>query len=183
MTLSVCWLLDERADRSVRALWRRLEDAGVGTLLSHTHGRHVPHLTAASLTAADRDALRRGLTARPSPPVVLRFDALGAFPRARCWLAAPPSVALLRQHAEVVGVVQDSGAVVHDHYLPGGWLPHLTLAPRLRLAQLPTVARRVNEVLPLPATLTRLALVDTATGEVDVLRPVSERPAGSAGAC
>lgn len=171
MTLSVCWLLDPRADLAVRALWRRLEAAGVGTLLTHTHGRHVPHLTAASLVETDRNALRGVLRATTTTTVELRFDALGAFPRARCWLAAPPSLQLLRLHADLLAAVESTGAVVHDHYLSGRWLPHLTLAPRLRLAQLPVVAERVNEVLPLPATLVRLAVVDTATGEVEVCEP------------
>lgn len=183
MTLSVCWLLDARAEHAVRALWRRLEEAGVGTLASHTHGRHVPHLTLAALQECDRAAVRGSLRSDSWAPVELRFDALGAFPRARCWLAAAPSVRLLERHAAVVRAARTAGAVVHPHYLPGAWLPHLTLAPRLRLAQLPTVAERVNEVLPLPATLERLAVVDTATGEVEVLSPVSDRRAGSAGAC
>ncbi len=37
MALAVCLLLDARADAAVRGLWRRLEAAGVPTLLSHTH--------------------------------------------------------------------------------------------------------------------------------------------------
>jgi hypothetical protein len=88
MALSVCLLPDETGERAVRRLWHRLEGAGVPTLLSHTHGRHVPHLT---------------------------------------------------------------------------------LAPRLTLAQLPLVAGKVNEVPPLTVVWTRTAVVHTRTGEVELL--------------
>ena len=50
------------------------------------------------------------------------------------------------------------------HYEPGTWVPHLTLAPRLHLNDLPVVAKLVYDVLPLSATLADLALIDTSTG-------------------
>jgi hypothetical protein len=49
MALAVCLLFDRRTDRILRGLWDRLEDLGVPTLKSHTHGRHVPHLSLAVL--------------------------------------------------------------------------------------------------------------------------------------
>jgi hypothetical protein len=45
MALALCLLLDRRSDALVRELWKRLEENGIPTLLSHTHGRHVPHLS------------------------------------------------------------------------------------------------------------------------------------------
>ena len=76
MSLSVCLLLDDRSDRAVRQLWRRLEDAGLTTLLSHTHGRHVPHLTLASLLSYDLEEVRAALTERPQrEPTDLHLDA------------------------------------------------------------------------------------------------------------
>jgi hypothetical protein len=44
VALAVCLLFDPDTDRAIRQLWATLEDAGIGTLLSHTHRRHVPHL-------------------------------------------------------------------------------------------------------------------------------------------
>lgn len=165
MALSVCLLLDERSDRAVRSLWRRLEDAGVPTLLSHTHGRHLPHLTFASLLEHDLDAVGAALRRLPAQrATAVSFDALGMFRRSRCWLGLAPSPELvLRQHA-VVAAARGTGARVHRSYERGEWMPHLTLAPRLHLERLPVVARHVFEVLPLAATLERAALVDTATG-------------------
>jgi 2'-5' RNA ligase len=166
MTLSVCLTLDAPSDRAVRGLWQRLEDAGVPTLLSHTHGRHVPHLTLASLRAWDLDAVVHELTKHPAPPPQLvHFDALGMFRRSRCWLVPAPTQELLAHQEVVSDAVRRTGADLHRHYEPGTWVPHVTLAPRLRLADLATAAKHVYDVLPMTATLDGLTLIETATGQ------------------
>ncbi len=170
VSLTVCLLLDPEAEAAVRRLWRRLEEDGVPTLLSHTHGRHVPHLTYASLRRSDAvqvyDALLR---LEERPPVALHFDGLGTFRRSRCWLAPAVSPDLAERQARVVRAVAETGADVHRHYRPGEWIPHLTLAPRLHLGDLPVVAAAVYAVLPLTALVSTAALVDTTTGEVRLL--------------
>ena len=165
MTLSVCLTLDANADRAVRALWQRLEDAGVATLLSHTHGRHVPHLTLASLRAWDLETVQRELSdQRVELPEDVYFDALGMFRRSRCWLLPAPTSDLLQGQRAVVDAVRRSGADLHRHYEPGHWVPHLTLAPRLHLRDLSVVAARVYDVLPISATFSPITLIDTSTG-------------------
>ena len=135
------------------------------TLLTHTHGRHVPHLTYASLRSYDLDAVTRSLVDLPAAaPLTLHFDGFGTFRRSRCWLAPAASPELVRRQEAVVEAVLDADADLHRHYRPGHWLPHLTLAPRLRLPDLPVVAACVYDVLPIVATVTRTALVDTSTG-------------------
>jgi 2'-5' RNA ligase len=170
VALSVCLLLDGRADRTLRSLWQRLEVAGVRTLQSHTHGHHLPHLTLASLLDYDLASVRAALGNRPvaqPEPVVL--DALGMFRRSRCWIGLAPSAAILERQQAAVEAVRAVGARVHRSYEPGVWVPHVTLAPRLRLEQLPVVARHVFEVLPVEATIERAALVDTTTGTLHPL--------------
>lgn len=170
MSLSVCLLLDEAADRTVRRLWQRLEDDGIPTLRSHTHGHHVPHLTFASLLSYDVQEVRAALEALPAPGrTVLHFDALGLFRRSRCWLVPGLTSGFLARQEAVIDAIGDTGAELHRHYRPGEWLPHLTLAPRLRLEQLPAVAGRAYEILPLTATASRAALVETATGTIHEL--------------
>ena len=61
MALAVCLLFDRRTDRLVRQLWERLEAQGVATLLTHTHGRHHPHLSYAVLRDGDPDSVRAAL--------------------------------------------------------------------------------------------------------------------------
>lgn len=165
MTLAVCLLLDSRAEAALRRLWRRLEDAGVQTLLTHTHRRHVPHLTWAALRDYDLDAVRDALEALPQPsPVSLHLDAFGTFRRTRCWLAPAVTGALVERQAAVVSAVAATGAELHRHYLPGSWIPHVTLAPRLRLGDLATVAAQVYDVLPVEAVGETTVLIDTSTG-------------------
>jgi 2'-5' RNA ligase len=183
VSLSVCLLLDDPADRVVRRLWQRLEEAGVPTLLTHTHGRHVPHLTLASLTAYDLAAVHAAVSALPAAgPFGTQVTALGTFPRSRAWLAPTVTTGLLEHQGRVVDAVRATGAEVHPHYRPGAWLPHLTLAPRLTLDRLAVVAGTVNDVLPLTAVLSRTALVQTRTGEVTIPASTSDqvcRPGGS----
>jgi len=166
VTLSVCLTLDAAAERAVRALWQRLEETGIATLLTHTHGRHIPHLTLASLRAWDLEPVQKELSEQPLElPQVVRFDALGMFRRSRCWLVPAANPALLHDQQTVVDAVRRTGADLHRHYEPGRWVPHLTLAPRLHLKDLPVVAARVYDVLPISATLTEITLIDTSTGE------------------
>ena len=165
MALSVCLLPDAASDLLVRTLWRRLEAVGITTLLRHTHGRHVPHLTFASLRRYDLDEVSQALGPFPDAgPTTLPFDALGMFRRSRCWLVPAASGDLVARQERVVDAVVATGADLHRNYEPGAWTPHVTLAPRLHLDQLPVVARATFEVLPLTLTFDRAALVDTSTG-------------------
>ena len=165
MALAVCLLLDARTDRALRQLWDRLEDAGITTLRSHTHGRHVPHVSYAVVRSWDLAEVEQAVTALPDRgPVELHFDALGMFRRSRSWLVpAVPADLMPRQH-DVVEAVVDTGADLHRHYQPGLWVPHCTLAPRVRLEQLSTLAALVYDVLPVHAKADRAALVDSGTG-------------------
>jgi len=63
VALAVCLLFDRRSERAVRALWDRVEEQGVGSLRSHTHGRHVPHMSYAVLRRWDHAAVTEALVA------------------------------------------------------------------------------------------------------------------------
>jgi 2'-5' RNA ligase len=165
MALAVCLLFDERTNRALRRLWDRLEDLDVPTLRSHTHGRHLPHLSYAVLRDWRLDEVRDRVEALPSgPPLDLHFDALGTFRRGRSWLVpAVTSDVALRQE-RVVAAVTAAGADLHKHYVPGVWVPHCTVAPRVPLTVLPVLAAAVYDVLPLQARADHAALVDSGTG-------------------
>lgn len=170
MALAVCLLFDARSELALRGLWQRLEDTGVPTLLSHTHGRHVPHLSYAVLRDWDLDKVEDALDLVPDEgPMVLHFDALGMFRRSRTWLVPAVTSDIARRQERVVDAVESTGADLHQHYRPGVWVPHCTLAPRTTLEHLPRVASAVYEVLPLVTTVDRAALVETASGEVRLL--------------
>ena len=166
MALAVCWLFDRRSDRLFRNLWARLEDLGVPTLQSHTHGRHVPHLSLAVLREWRPDAVAKAVEALPDGgPVSLYFDALGTFRRGRAWLVPAVTADVLARQERTVSAVVETGADLHRHYQPGVWVPHCTLAPRVPLAALPALAAAVYDVLPLQVEANRAALIDSGTGQ------------------
>lgn len=167
MALAVCLLFDRRSERAIRGLWDRIEDRGVPSLRSHTHGRHVPHVSYAVLRSWDQPAVTAALAElSDGGPVELSFDGVGLFRRGRTWLVAGVSADFVARQARVVEAVTATGAELHKHYVPGIWLPHCSLAPRAMLAQLPEVVGAVLDVLPLRARLDRAALVNSATGDV-----------------
>jgi 2'-5' RNA ligase len=167
VALAVCLLFDRRSERAVRALWDRLEQAGVPSLRSHTHGRHLPHVSYAVLRTWDLAAVCAAVAGLgPVAPVELTFDGVGLFRRGRAWLLAGAAVEFVTRQERVVDAVTGTGAELHKHYRPGRWLPHCSVAPRASLAQLPVLAAAIYDVLPLEARLDRIALVDSATGEV-----------------
>jgi 2'-5' RNA ligase len=167
MALAVCWLFDRRSERILRGLWDRLEELGVPTLKSHTHGRHVPHLSLAVLREWDRDKVSKAVEDLPDGgPVSLYFDALGTFRRGRAWLVPAVPADVLQRQERTVSALVETGADLHRHYEPGRWVPHCTLAPRVPLASLPSLASAVYDVLPLEATADHAALIDSSTGHL-----------------
>ena len=154
----------------MRALWDRVEEQGVGSLRSHTHGRHVPHVSYAVLRRWDQVAVTDALDRLDGgESVEVSFDGVGLFRRGRTWLLAGVSADFVTRQQRVVDAVTAAGAELHKHYRPGVWLPHCSLAPRATLAQLPVVVKEVMDVLPLQARLDRAALVNSATGEITPL--------------
>ena len=165
MALAVCLLFDRRTDRLVRQLWERLEAQGVATLLTHTHGRHHPHLSYAVLRDGDPDSVRAALDPLANGGAV-EVTAQGSvvFPRGRVALAcAAPADVVVRQE-RVVAALHAAGRELHRNYEPGRWVPHVSVATRAQGAKLATVAKAIADVLPLTVHVDRAALVDSATG-------------------
>jgi 2'-5' RNA ligase len=167
VALAVCLLLDAASDRAVRRLWERLERLdGVDTPATHTHQRHVPHLSYAVLRTYDVDAVLAAVSALPpAAPVTLAFDAVALFPRRRAALVPAATTDLLARQAAVVEAARRTGADLHRHYRPGRWVPHCSIATGVRRASVGDLACGAFDVLPLTVVADRVALVDSATGE------------------
>lgn len=173
MALAVCLLFDPATERRVVALWGALEERGLPTLLTHTHGRHVPHLSYAVLREYDVGAVRQAVARLPAgPPLRLHFDAVAWFRRGRAALVPAVSADLVARQQRVIEAVAGTGAELHHHYEPDRWIPHAGLATRARRHQMADLAGAAYDVLPLVATADRAALVDSSTGERWPLRLV-----------
>jgi 2'-5' RNA ligase len=166
MALALCLLFDSRTDRLVRQLWRRLEDQGVPTLLTHTHGRHHPHLSLAVLRSWELDAVREALTVFPDAgPTFVAVQGTVVFPRGRGALACSASAKLAARQERVVDALRETGADLHRHYEHGRWVPHVSVATSASNTTLPVVVNTVSDILPINLTTERAALIDTSTGQ------------------
>jgi 2'-5' RNA ligase len=167
VALAVCLLFDRQSDRALRALWDQLEEHGVPSLRSHTHGQHVPHVSYAVLRTWEQAAVTAAVSSLgEGEPIELSFDGVGLFRRGRAWLLAGVTSDFVARHEQVVSAVLATGADLHKHYQHGMWVPHCSVAPRASLAQLPALAATIYDVLPLRARLDHAALVNSATGEI-----------------
>lgn len=166
MALAVCLLFDHAGDRAVRSLWERLEAEGVPTLLSLTHGRHRAHLSYAVALEWDPDLVRDAVQSLPDAgSFSLSVHGTLLFPRGRAALAASVGADVAARQDRVARAVAGTGAVLHHHYEPGQWVPHVSAATRVKAAQLPTVARLVHDLVPLTLTVASAALIDSSTGD------------------
>lgn len=166
MAMALCLLFDGAGDRLIRRLWGQLESRGVATPLTHTHRRHHPHLSLAVARAWDLDRLMDAVVALPpAEPSRLWCQGTVCFPRGRAALAVATDVDLALRQRAAADAVAATGADLHHHYLPGRWMPHVSLATGGSAERLGAVATTVNEALPLSLAVVRAALVDSGTGE------------------
>jgi hypothetical protein len=167
MALALCLLFDSRTDRLVRELWERLEARGIRTLLSHTHGRHHPHLSYAVLRAWDQGAVGAAVAGLPDGgAVTVPVQGSVVFPRGRVSLACSVSSELAARQERAVAALTSTGADLHRHYGLGRWVPHVSVATGASADQLSVVTSATSDVLPLTLHCDRSALIDSSTGQV-----------------
>ena len=167
MALAVCLLFDRRTDRLVRELWERLESQGVATLLTHTHGRHHPHLSYAVLRDGDPDSVRTALSPLADGAAVdVTAQGSVVFPRGRIALACAASGDVVVRQERVVASLHTAGLELHRNYEPGRWVPHVSVATSAVADQVSLVVGAVSDVLPLPLHADRAAVIETGTGQM-----------------
>jgi 2'-5' RNA ligase len=161
---------DEALDAAVRGVWRRLEAAGLPSLATHPHPTNRPHVTLATaddLTPGMLADLRAALAALPVP---VRLDGLiffdGRMGMAVWRIAADDP--LLRLQAEVWRALD--GAQRNPQHEPQAWVPHISLARRVRPEQRAAV-QAVAGAAAAGGTLVAARSYDSGT------RTVSELPA------
>ncbi len=151
---SVETVLDDDADRQVRAQWRELALAGLPSQAKHTGASNRPHITLALTDTITGEVEHRLTTVAASLPIPVTIGALLIFGARRYVLArlAVPSAGLLDLQASVVQAL-DQPLDPHGTFTAGRWTPHVTLARRLTADQV-------------GAALTVLGAVPTVSGQL-----------------
>jgi 2'-5' RNA ligase len=173
---AVEFFFDDDADRAVRSLWARLEQAGVPSLATRTHGRHRPHVTFAlggAIPAGARESLRTDLRRLAIPRLWLAT--LGVFGSTEnvLMLAAITDTELLAVHSAVHDALAGRVRAPSAYYLPGSWVPHCTLAQGIEDRQVVAGFATLHPVEPIRASIVEVAVVDTHTGAADPLLSVT----------
>ena len=160
-------LFDPTTEAVIKGLWARLETAGVPSLASRTHRRHRPHV---SLAVAERigtqqlESLQERLAATH---LDITLYSPAVFPRPGVlYLSVVPTLALLRLHQEMHATLRDGIVGPRAGYSVGAWVPHCTLAQDLTRAQLVRGIDLLYDQPVIPAHVSSMGLLDTATGEV-----------------
>jgi len=159
-------LFDSAAHQAMVSLWQRLEALGIPTLASQTHCKHVPHVTYSLLDPdVGVDALLGAVAGLPdNGPMPLWLHGVATFPGGITWLVPGPTASLAIRQAAVDAALRSAGLGIHPDFEPGTWAPHCTISTQLRLEQLPALAEACHAILPLAATATRAAVIDSGTG-------------------
>lgn len=133
--ISIELLFDATTEARVRQEWDALAAAGVSSMAAHTAPSNRPHITLLVRTQLEPfDA--SDLVARLPMPITLGAPLLfGAGDRRILVRSVVPSEPLLALHAALHAVLGPGDDAAHT--VPGEWMPHVTLARRLRLADLP----------------------------------------------
>jgi 2'-5' RNA ligase len=135
---------DDALDGAVRAVWRRLAAAGLPSLATHPHPTNRPHLTVAT---ADQLPEAPVAAALDQLPIGVRLAGVLFFD-GRAGMAAwrvHADEALYRLHAQVWRALD--GRERNPLHAPQAWVPHVSLARRVRPAQHAAVRDIVDAVV------------------------------------
>lgn len=158
---------DAALDAAVRAEWEALRAAGFSSLAAHTAPSNRPHVTLlARLHLGTFDAA--GLAGLLPLPVALGAPLLfGSGDRRVLARSVVPSRALVALHTAVQAVAGAGEDLPHT--ADGQWLPHVSLARRIRIEQLAAALPLLGDELR--GTITGLRRWDAAEKLVTELLP------------
>ncbi len=139
---SIELLLDPTTEAAVRAEWDALAARGMSSLAAHTSASNRPHLTL--LARADLPPFdASGLADIAAFPITVGAPLLfGTGDRRVLVRSILPTADLHELHAAVHAAVGPGDDAPHT--APGEWMPHIALARRLRVADLPAALALVD---------------------------------------
>jgi hypothetical protein len=157
---------DADAEAAVRSLWRRLDAAGVPTLSTRPH---VTLAAAETIPTATRKALRSELRILSIPNLWLPTLGTVAAEDTVLLLGAAVDTELLAVHSAVHDVLAGKVTNPSAYHFPGAWNPYCPLARGLTTAQLTAGFAALQPPEPVRAAVSEVGVVDTRTGEVEIL--------------
>lgn len=119
---------DDQTSHQVRSIWDELAAVGLPSMATETHRVHQPHVP---LIVADDLVVGEtleDLADLPSSPLPLLIESVGVVPGGHLLLTVTASQELLAEQARVHRATRAFADSPWSHYLPGQWLPHMTLA-------------------------------------------------------
>lgn len=128
MRLAITARLDDILSRRIDRLCSQIEKSERGF---EPRPDYAPHITLAVLeNGTDDEALiwQLSRTSLGISRIPVGISHLGIFPGSPAYVFLAPVVTrpLLDLHRQIIETL--SGPVIHEHYLVGNWVPHITLA-------------------------------------------------------
>jgi len=152
--------LDATAAAVVRRVWRELEEAGI-THMARSGAR--PHVSLGIWETLERVAAEGELTQFAAETAAIPFTlaSVALFPGVAVFLAPTVTARLLDLHAGFHRRFGPFGEAPWDHYRPGVWVPHCTLATDLEPPQFgAALAIAGRAPLPLECRLVEIGIVE-----------------------
>jgi 2'-5' RNA ligase len=158
---------DSTTEAVVRAVWARLEAAGVPSLATRTHRRHRPHISLSVVERIESGQLKDARERLAATHLDVTLYSPAVFPRRGVlYLSVVPTLALLRLHEDIHAALRDSVVAPWDLYSVGAWVPHCTLAQDLTRAQIGQGIDLLHDQPIITAHVSSAGILDTATGEI-----------------
>jgi 2'-5' RNA ligase len=160
---------DSEADRKVRELQQR-----VGA--THRYPPHLTYAVAGTIGQKVRKELREDLERLWMPDLYLHTLSTFSSSENVLMLGAVVDTELLAVHSAIHDVLASKVKNPNAYYLPGNWVPHCTLVHDVDDEAVKAAFAAVFPVEPIRAKVREVSVVDTQTGEIDVLKKASTAP-------
>jgi len=178
-------LLDPATDASIRSAWDVVVAAGIAP--APPDSGNFPHVTLGVCDDADVAKIAEPLRelAAATDPMAIMFSSVGVFPGHEpvIFLAPVVTAELLDLHARFHALFSRYVTRPWEHYEPGRWVPHCTLAMKFAPARTAEALAACTMALPIRARLEQISLVTFYPARFALCYPLgpNPRPAAAGG--
>jgi hypothetical protein len=160
MPHAVILYLDQKSENKINDLWKNLADEKLSESITMAGIR--PHITLAiydELACQPCDNELDRISSRTTS-IPLRFSYLGFFTKSEPVIfAAPnPTNELLAFHDHLHTRLANESKGSWEHYKPGSWVPHFSLAMDFKFENIGKIILRCQTLLPLPMDVSAIQL-------------------------